>query len=160
VSDVIEIQPGRAAQVHNALRTGHRVVVPDDVKGVARTLKEIDPGLRLSYFPDQELWIIDHVKMLEDGSVEESLVTTCEGELDPRLVERIRQIASPDYDYAAELDRLERDAQRREEALFTEKRGPILEKLAWAFTRDLGRHETPRTRSSRAVVPGDVPKGA
>jgi hypothetical protein len=160
VSDVIDIQPGRAAQVHTALQSGHRVVVDDDVKGVAQALKDIDRGLRLSYFPEQDLWIIDHVKVLEDGSVQESLVTTCEGELDPRLVERIKQIASPGYDYAAELEKIERAAQKREEALFTEKRGPILEKLAWAFTRDLGRHESPRTRSSRAVVPGDVPKGA
>jgi pyoverdine/dityrosine biosynthesis protein Dit1 len=154
----VEIRAGNMRQVHTALASGKLVAVGDDVQGVANDLAAIDPGLKLFYEPGEDVWIVKHVRQMPDGSEQEHLVSTFQ-QLDQRVVARIREISQPGYDYVGELDRLDAAAEREATHQFSEKIGPIGEKLAWAFRQDLGRHEHPSTRTARAVVPADIPKG-
>jgi hypothetical protein len=154
----VEIQPGQMAQVTRALRSGKLIAIDDDVQGIANDLFAIDPGLRLEYEPFEDVWVVKYVGLNEIGEHEERLVASY-AECDQRIVRRMREIAQPGYDFAGELDRLDREAEARHEHEMSEKIGPAAEKLAWALGRDLGRHEIPNTRVSRAVIPADIPKG-
>jgi hypothetical protein len=147
----VDIEPGRMAQVTRALKSGKLISVDDDVQGVANDLHEIDPHLRLSYEPHEDVWIVKYVYLTAGGEVKERLVSSFQ-ECDQRIVRRVREINRPGYDFVAELDRLDREAERRKDHEFSEKIGPHAEKLAWALRQDLGRNE-------RAVIPADVPKG-
>lgn len=153
----VEIKPGQIAQVTKAMRSGKPIVVDDDVQGVANDLHQIDPGLRLEYEPFEDVWVVKYVHLTADGEVRERLVSTFQ-ECDQRIVARMREINRPGYDFPAELDRLEREAEAQRDYEFGQKVGPIGEKLAWALRQDLGRHEIPNTRVSRAVVPKAIPK--
>lgn len=150
----VEIRPGQLAQVQKVLRTGKLIAIDDDVQGVANQLFDVDRGLRLGYDPGEDLWIVSHV----DGEGTESFVSSFE-DCDARIVARMREIARPGYDFAGELERLDREADARREREISDQIGPIGERLAWALKRDLGRHEVTNSRVSRAVVPADVPKG-
>jgi hypothetical protein len=142
----VEISPARLAQVQTA-RGGQFVEITDDVQNVAADLAAIDPGLRLRYSEAGGYFVVYHVQELPDGKRREHLVTTAQ-ELDQRLVQRIRAIdARTGYDYARELDRLEREAEQQRDREFSERTGPIAERLAHAVRHDLG-------VQSRIFVPG------
>jgi hypothetical protein len=147
----IEIQPGRMVQVTRAMKSDRLIAVDDDVQNVANDLHAIDPHLKLVYEPYEDVWIVKYQQLTAGGEVEERLVSSFQ-ECDQRIVRRMREINRPGYDFVAELDRLDREAERRADHEFSEKIGPHAEKLAWALRQDLGRNE-------RAVVPADVPKG-
>lgn len=132
----VEIQPVNAMQVFQTDR-GHLVAIDDDVQSVARDLRDIDEGLKVWFDPDQDHFVIFHERTRGDGSVEEHLVTTAK-ELDQRVVERIRQISASDYDYVAEVERIDLAADRAAEHRFSEAVGPVAEELAFAFRKDLG----------------------
>lgn len=147
----VEIEAGSLSQVHRT-RRGKLVQVDDDVGNVARDLTAIDPGLRLRYSPDEELFVVYHHRVAADGSEQEQLVTTSRT-CDQRIVARIREIDRPGYDYGTELERLDDEADRRRDHERRESVGPYAERLSFALSRDLQRDESPVTRSSRAVVP-------
>lgn len=150
----IDIEPGGVRQVQRALASGRMVVVTDGPHDVARKLREISDVLRLHYDPYEAVWVVMELQALPDGSTRESLVTTAL-ECDDRLVERVRQIAQPGYDYAGELERVEREADRAHDERRREQVGDVAERLRFALSKDLGRHETVRTLKSRAFVPRD-----
>jgi hypothetical protein len=154
----VEIKPGNVRSGHTALASGKLVAVDDDVQGVANDLAAIDPGLKLFYEPGEDVWIVKHVRQMPDGSEQEHLVSTFQ-QCDQRIVPGSGRSASPATTTSASStgSRPRRSGQATHE--FSEKIGPHAEKLAWAFRQDLGRHEHPRTRTARAVVPADVPKG-
>ncbi len=117
------------AQVRRA-RGGSWVEVDDDVGGVARDLREIDPGLCLRFSEVGEYFAIYH----DDGQRESLVLTT--KELDARVVERVRRIDSRDYDYARELDKQDALAEKDRAHENREKVGPIAERLAHAIRKD------------------------
>lgn len=147
----IEIQPASVAQVHRT-KVGRNVLIDDDVQGIARDIAEIDKSLCLEFDPGEELYIVFQKIDEPDGSRVERLVTTWSvernGDLDKRLVARIRQIASEGYDYAKELDRIDREAAAAEDKRMDEQFGPVAEKLGWALLKDLGEDQ------GRIFVPG------
>lgn len=147
----IEIQPALVAQVHRT-KVGRNVLIDDDVQGIARDIHEIDKSLCLEFDPGEELYVVFQRLQMADGSTEDRLVTTWSmernGPIDKRLVARIRQIASEGYDYAAELDRIDKEAAAAEDRKFDEQMGPAAEKLAWALLKDLGEDQ------GRIFVPG------
>lgn len=143
--DTIEITPATLAQVHRT-RNGHQIAIDDDVQGVARDLLAIDPSLRLHYDPHGEYYVVKQLVTERDGTVTEKLVTTAL-ELDQRIVHRVRQIAHPSYDYAAELDRVDAAADRERDRRQAELVGPMAERLAHALRKDLG-------ATNRAFMPG------
>lgn len=132
----VEITPASLGQVTSTDK-GRLVAITDDVGGVAQQLLELDEHLRLAYDPDQAYFVVSRHLPQEDGSVEEQLVTTAQ-ELDGRLVHRIREIGSEDYDYGAELDRIDAVAAKRHDHEQSEKLGPHAEKLSHAIRKDLG----------------------
>jgi hypothetical protein len=152
VPERIEIQPAGVAQVHRSLRLGDRIVVDDDVQNIASDLRAIRATLRLEYDRAEDLWFVMDLVAKPDGSSEEKLVTVWDAEknggIDQRLVQRVREVAAPGYDIAAELEKADREAERERSRRFREQVGPAAEKLKWALRKDLGADK------GRAFVPG------
>jgi hypothetical protein len=136
MTERVEIEAASLAQVRRS-KKGTLVVVDDDVQNVARDLKDIDKSLRLEYDPHEEFFVVTQHRVLGDGSVEEHLVTTSRA-CDQRLVQRVREISDPRYDYAGELEKAEDAANRAREQKFEEQIGAGSEQLAHALRKDLG----------------------
>lgn len=152
--DYIDIRPGTMRQVHRALASGRLVEVTHGPNEVGAKLREIDESLHLHYDPYELIWVVMQERSLPDGSTKEELVTTAQEEdCDDRLVARVRQIASSSYDYVAEIERVEAEADKEHAARQSERFGDASERLAFAVSRDLGRHETSHTPKSRAFIP-------
>lgn len=88
---------------------GQAVLIEADVGNVAADLRDIDPALRLRYSEKGEYFVVYFEPPDRPG--DQQLVLTAL-ECDQRIVNRVRQIASADYDYVAELDRIDREAER------------------------------------------------
>lgn len=125
----MEIQHATLSQVRTG-RNGTRVLIEQDVQDVVQRLKELDPNLRVHWNEYGEYFVIS--ELLPDGS--ESLVTTVQ-DLNPVLVDYVRKLANKDY--AAELDRLDREADRQADHERSEKVGEIGERAAHALRKDL-----------------------
>lgn len=151
MSRQIDIEPASIAQVKRTDK-GRLVAVEGDVQNVANDLHAIDKGLRLAYDPDQDYYVVHHLRVLGDGSVEEHLVTTARA-CDQRLVERVREISLPGYSYAEELEKMEAAAKRARDRDFSERVGPAAERLRHALRKDLG------LGGDRAFVPGGLADG-
>lgn len=134
---MLEIRPANLAQVVSY--GGKMIAVTEDVTHVAQQLQELDPCLRLycAAEADPMYWVVTRQVPQPDGSVNEELVNTSL-DLGSHIVERLRQIDSDGYDYAAELEKQDEEARRNQEYREAERRGPILEKLAYAVRKDLG----------------------
>jgi hypothetical protein len=130
----MELQPATLAQVQMG-RGGRMVTVDADVGDVVRQLREIDPRLHVEYNFDGGYFVL--YQLLENG--DEHLVTTAQ-QLDARLVNRVREISSPDYDYVADLEAGDRQRERDHEHAINEQIGEIGERLFHAFKRDTGKH--------------------
>jgi hypothetical protein len=134
VSQILHLKDGRVCEIE------------DDVSSVVKDLQEIDRGFRVRYSEATELFVLYHV----DENGVESLVRTTPV-LDKRLVNRIREIAAPGYDYAGELERLDREAKKRQDDEHAEKMGDLHERLAHAIRTDLKKAEP-----GGVYVPPDV----
>jgi hypothetical protein len=139
----MELQHATLTQVR-AGRDGRRVLVEDDVLGIVRELKEIDPNLTVHWNEYGEFYAIG--EMLPDGT--ESLVTTVP-ELDARLPEHMRMLQSSGYNYVKEMERQDREAEKAKEHRFSEQVGERGERLAHALRKDL-------QYGGKAFVPKDV----
>jgi hypothetical protein len=128
---MIEVRPATVDQVQRAL-SGELVVIDADAGSVAENLRRIDRALSLRYDPVQKVSVVVHV----DGD-EENLVTTQQGKPDQRLVKRVEEISAPGYDYGREVEKVERDAERAQDARRREQTGEIGERLAHALRKDL-----------------------
>lgn len=137
----LEIEPPRANLGQLRLTNKLEMVpVETDVLGVVEHLKRIDPGLKMFYDIGQEIFILYHEGLNEQGHLVESLVGAYK-QLDQRIVSLIERIDGQGrgrQDLATELGKLEaeRDARQAHERL--EKVGPLAEELQHAIRRDLG----------------------
>jgi hypothetical protein len=127
----MDIEPASLTQIARG-RDGKVVAIDDDVSGIAQQLKEIDPQLKLRYSEAGEYFAVYH-----DGPEESYLVTTAQ-ELDGRILQRIRKVASGRYDYVAELDALDARAERERDRAFSEQMGEAHQQLKHALQKDLG----------------------
>jgi hypothetical protein len=129
--EFVDITPASIAQVQR-LGDGRLVSIEDDVANVAKDLAALGP-FELFLDADQGVFVV--MQRMTDDS--ESLVTTSK-ECDQRLVARVRQVMSPDYDLVGEIEKSEAqaDAQRTYER--REQIGEVAERLAHAFKKDLG----------------------
>lgn len=132
---------------------GRLVEISADAGGVVDNLRRIDAGFRVRLNQQGGSWLIWHEwheGCAHNGEGNEGssyLVNTAHAYqgvtgawmgLDDRLVERMRQIGSEDYDFVGELDRQRAgrekvNAEKREEAW-----GDLAEKGAHALRKDLG----------------------
>lgn len=125
----MEIQHATLSQVRIG-RNGRRVLIEQDVHDVVQRLKELDPKLRVHWNEYGEYFVVSEI--MADGS--ESLVTTTK-DLNPVLVDYVQKLASKDY--VAELERLDRDADRQADHARSEKVGEIGERAVHALRKDL-----------------------
>lgn len=137
-----------AASISQFVRTrdGQRVLVDDDVNNVARDLRKVDQGLRLHWSEVTGLFAV--VFHTPDGG--EQLVFTAP-ECDQRIVRRVEQLTSPDYDFGSELDRLDQLARKRNDDELRDRIGDASERLAHAIREDLR-----KARPGPVYVPPDV----
>lgn len=146
----MEINPGTLEQV-GRLRDGRQVLIEDDVGGFAATLRAIDSSLRLRLSEQTGVFVVYQLV-----GHRERLVTTAQ-ELDGRLVRHVaalvHQYRNGRYDYAAELERADREADRRREHEFSEEQGPIAERLHHAIRKDMG------WTGDKAFIPKGVADG-
>lgn len=140
----MEIKAATLAQVQRA-SDGRMIQIDDDVLGIARQLKEIDEGLCLRWSESGEYFVIFH---RNPETREENLVLTTQ-ELDPRVIERVRKVGSKSYDYVAELEKAEAQAERDNDHRIREQAGPVAERVV---------HELRKAEGSRIIVPRGIKK--
>lgn len=136
----MEVQPATLPQIQKG-RRGRVVFIDNDALGVAKQLREIDSNLRLAWNEFGEYFVV--YQQLDDGT--EHLVTTAQ-EADGRLVKRVQKIASRFYNYAEELDKQDKETDRKSEYKSSEYVGELAEELAHAIRKDTS---TPRTDINR-----------
>lgn len=136
----MEVRPASIKQIERHRLNGGQfeyVEIDDDVQGIANLLHEIDPHLRLRYSEAGQYYV---VYWLYDGGEEGDgyLVLTAQ-ELDHRIVKRIQQIASADYDYSFELERLDAEEKKRRREAINEKLGETAERAYFELRKIHGR---------------------
>lgn len=144
----MDITPASIDQVQ-ASNDGRTRVVTADVGGVAKQLQELDRSFVLRYHEHTDHYSV--IQMTGDPNEPEHFVTSCQpvnGGVDPRLIDRMRQIMHPSYDVVDELERnneqVRRDAQRARD----DERGAVVERAAHEFRRLAG--------DRKMFVPRDV----
>lgn len=138
MSEAINIPTASIATIRKTLQ-GRTVSIEDDVQGIAKQIAEIDSslGLQVSEQEGELVWIVVQRFAEEDGSTSEHFVTDMVGELDQRILQRVRQVTGRGYDLIAEIDKAEAEADREQDRRRLEQMGPVAEKLAYAFKKDL-----------------------
>lgn len=134
----MDITPASIDQVQSS-QDGRTHVVTADVGGVAQQLRELDRSLVLRYHEHTDHYSV--VQMTGDPNQPEHLVTTCQpvqGGVDPRLVDRIRQVMHADYDVVSELQRNNDQVKADAVAEREERRGAAVERAAHEFRRLAG----------------------
>jgi hypothetical protein len=126
----MRIQAASLAQVRKG-RDGRMIAIEDDVLDVAKQLTAIDKDLRLRWSESGEYFVVYQLV----GDREKLVLTSTE--LNPQIVERVRQIARPGYDFGAELERMDAEAEKDKEHRFHEDVGERSELLAHTLRKDL-----------------------
>ncbi len=142
----MEIEPATLAQVAMG-RDGKMHEVDDDVGGIALRLKEIDDSLRLRWNEFGGFFVIYQMLDTAEGLLEKLVLTA--QELDGRIIKRVEQITHPSYDFVAEMDRMDEQAQKDKDHAFHEQTGEVAERMAHAVRKDL-------EAQNKAFVPKDV----
>jgi hypothetical protein len=152
----MEITPASLPQIQKG-RRGRVVFVDHDAFDIAKRLREIDTSLRLAWNEFGEYFVVYQILRGPNDSEIEHLVTTWDpktnGAPDGRLVERVMKIAHPEYDFAAELDRIDREADKKNDYEFAQKVGPYAERLYHAMRKEMGIKDS-------IIVPDVFPRGA
>lgn len=113
-----------------------------DVGSVVKQIKEIDSRLGVIWDDDGEFFAV----VEQDGPKQRTVLTALE--LDHRVLQRVREISHPDYDYVAEMDAIDARADREKDARFSQEVGENAEVMAHALRKDLG-----ATYKGRIYVP-------
>ena len=125
----MDLQPASIAQVRQGKH--RRVTVTADVGSVVKQIQEIDPRLGVIWDEDGEFFAV----VEQDGPKQRIVLTALE--LDYRVLQRIRELASPDYDYVAEMDKMDQQADKEKEHKFMQEVGENAEVMAHALRSDL-----------------------
>ena len=125
----MDLQPASIAQVRQGKHG--RITVEADVGSVVKQIQEIDPRLGVIWDVDGEFFAV----VEQDGPRQRVVLTALE--LDHRVLLRLKEISSPDYDYVADMDRIDADADRLKDHRFSEQTGEIAERMAHALRTDL-----------------------
>jgi hypothetical protein len=151
--DILKLEPPRASLGELQLTNRMEMIrVEADVLGVVEHLKRIDPGLELLFDKRQEVYVLYWVGWREkDGHAElcEDMIGAYRA-LDQRLIrliERVDREGRGKTDLATELDRLDAQADRERDRVFSEQVGQQAERLRHALRADLGIQD-------RAFIPG------
>ncbi|HXJ92628.1 MAG TPA: hypothetical protein VMT20_07070 [Terriglobia bacterium] len=127
----MELQPASIAQVRQGKK--RRITVTEDVGNVVRQIKEIDSRLGVIWDDDGEFFAV-----VEQDGPKQRIVLTAQ-ELDHRVLHRLLEISSPDYDYVGEMDRMDAQADKEKDHRFSQEVGENAEVMAHALRTDLKR---------------------
>ena len=141
----VEITPASLDQVIRG-RGGNLMSIDSDVGNVAIDLQKIDSNLKLKYNEHGGFFAV--IREHEDGSTD--LVTTAL-ELDQRIVERVRKVCDPTYDFNADVQRMENEGKKETEDAFAERVGDASERLAHAIRTDIR-----KARPGNTYIPPDI----
>lgn len=139
----MDIEPATVDQVLRG-RDGRYYEISGDVGGVVADLKQIDSHLGVRLSETGQHWVVYH----QPDERTTHLITTAKAYqgatgvwlgLDKRLVERIRKIGSDSYDFVAEVDRINQEADRRKEQRKQEKIEDASERAVSELRRFTGR---------------------
>lgn len=161
----MRVEPAHVDQIRRGME-GRMVLIDADVGGVAADLRALDPGLKVRFAERGECFVVFHDRHpgCPHNGVEDSyLVTSVKAQrtasgtftgLDQRVVDRLRALdpSKGRYDFAADVERMNRDARDRERKARLESLDVLNERAAHAVRKDLGA----RYRG-RAFVPRDIP---
>src|SRR3954449_1775937 len=116
---------------------GTVVFIDDDALGVAKQLEEMQfPSghgkLKLAWNEFRESFVVIQVK--DDGS--EHIVTSAK-QADGRLIDRVRRITHPSYNFAQELEAIDAQADKERDWLFSQRVGDLAERLAHSVRKDI-----------------------
>lgn len=145
----MDVQPAHIDQVAQD-ESGGFVVISAESGGVAADLRGIDASLGVRLNTRTGVFTV----FCTPNERDTYLVLTVQGfsnsfgvweGLDQRVVERVRRIASADYDYVAEVERMNADAERGKETRREEKLGEAAQD-AFKILRD-GSGRNTRTAS-------------
>ncbi len=128
-----DIEPVTLDQLKRG-KNGKMVLVESDVGGIVQQIKQINPNLCVRH-SDLGGYFVVFFRNPDNGK--ERLITTAKS-LDGRLVNRMHKLNSGNYDYLAELARLDREADKAKDERIKEEMGEIAERLAFALRKDLG----------------------
>jgi hypothetical protein len=117
-------------------RRGVTIFIDDDALGVAKQLEEMKfpegyGKLCLAWNEFKETFVVIQVK--DDGS--EHIVTAAK-QADGRLIDRVRRITHPSYNFAQELEVIDAQADKERDWLFSQRVGDLAERLAHAVRKD------------------------
>ncbi len=139
------MNPASLTQVRKS-KDGHMVAIDQDVLDVITQIREIDPRLSVRWSVAGEYF---EVREHAPGGAREGELVFTTNELDQRVVDRLRFLASIDYDYLKDVDRMDREAEKVEQHKFSEDVGERGERLAHALRKDL-------QHGGKAFVPREV----
>ncbi len=125
----MDLQPASITQVRQGKH--RRITVEADVGSVVAQIKEIDPRLGVIWDEDGEFFAV----VEQDGPKQRLVLTALE--LDHRVLQRLKEISSADYDYVAEMDRMDAVADREKDHRFMQEVGENAEVMAHALRSDL-----------------------
>lgn len=143
----MEISPASIVQVSD---NGGLVEVDDDVYGLARQLRELDPELKLRYSQRHDFWAVyqEQRHPVTGELTRKQLVLTDQSPLKPAaIMDRMRQIVNGHYDLDADARRIEAEGKREKKHQMREELGEKAARLQHAFAKDLGH------RTRRAFIP-------
>lgn len=133
---MIDINPAKLDQFAKG-KNGKHVLIEADVGSVASDLQDIDSRLKVSFSEEGGYFVVVRKVHIGNGLYKEDLVLTAL-ELDQRIVNRVRELYSSDYDYAEEINKLDTLADKKADHNFNEQVGEKAERLAHALRVDLG----------------------
>lgn len=114
------------------------VIIEEDVLDIVKEIKEISPNLFVRWSPGNgDPFYTLYAKEVVQGKETEYLVKTFK-HLDQRIVDRVRYIASADYNYVKEMDKLDDKQDSDFDYKMDQIFGENAEKLAHALRKDLG----------------------
>ena len=125
----MQLEPASITQVRQGKK--RRITVEADVGSVVKQIQEIDPRLGVIWDDDGEFFAV-----VEQDGPKQRVVLTAQ-ELDHRVLIRVREIASEDYDYVGEMDRMDAQADKDKDSRFRNEVGENAEVMAHALRSDL-----------------------
>lgn len=125
----MQLQPASITQVRQGKK--RRITVEADVGSVVAQIKEIDPRLGVIWDDDGEFFAV----VEQDGPKQRVVLTALE--LDHRVLNRLKEIASADYDYVAEMEKIDAVADKEKDHRFSQEVGEVAEQMAHALRKDL-----------------------
>ena len=103
---------------------------------MAKEINDIDNRLFIKYNRRQDFFVLFAKEETREGLVEYYVKSFTK--LDPRIVERVKEISDPSYDFIKEGEQLEKEWDKEKMYAIEQRIGDTADRLAHALRKDLG----------------------